>query len=809
MSEAPTNPNACVEDEAPCDAHSQSCPGVRPESQALKSIHINLGWAFSAGGVTGAEYKLVLNGQEFRAPLTGSAIQIDQRLSSVAGSGRLSIAFPNGLIYSADVELGMPPIHTPEGLTQRLTNLGFYAGVRGVRNGRALWAIRAFKRKVMNGFTRNANELETDEVTPTFMEALQQAYGRPHPNDNLNVAVAFGANTTASPPCGMFGSLTYKRGSFEAAGTPDDVDPREDGTHGVWGGVAARAEVPIAGTFPIYLRAFDLTAGDPPIPNRVNLPQPIHMAQFVLFELGYWLLRDTGGWVEVEDTLTRRTYTPTGSFERLTQWAVREFQCHAKMTHAAEEDVNSNQGRYLPRLRPQGQALAADAQYPPGNGVTGALNERTRNALQAWADRSLRCPVVICASTDSASATANGSNNGSDLSRLTHENIWLHNDHGGENDRVYAIDYSRSYQIPAEYAGQVGPGGHEFPRPIVIGQFTDGDDTGPVTFPRWYQTWASQYTEVRPDTMLGKGGATGVGLTPADTLTAAELSTFKVVRTAAHFECIGYVDCLNAWDGVTMSFGPCHWTLARCSGGAADEQREMPAFLAYFRNLFAADYDTYFGRFGMTPDTAWPVNINAGTATYNCRIRFDTEAGPRLLCGATPSHDNNRYGKTWHVYYRFQMACRTCTNLRRTMWHFARVRIRDIRDKTLTVAGVQRRIGDYVTSEKGMAMLLRYHIYKPGELFAKLTGIFTNVLAQYPNPQTQQERQNRENAILLGLRNVVVTEPNDMNEHMPLIHGWTTIPQQGLAGYPFYSLNLTNAALSSTEGSFEFAPPPA
>src|SRR6185503_8664356 len=111
MSEAPSNPNACVEDEAPCDSHTQSCPGVRPESQALKSINIDVGWTFS-GAVTGGEYELVLNGQEFRGLLNGGAIRIDQLMSSVAGSGRLSIAFPNGLIYSTDVELGMTTIDT-------------------------------------------------------------------------------------------------------------------------------------------------------------------------------------------------------------------------------------------------------------------------------------------------------------------------------------------------------------------------------------------------------------------------------------------------------------------------------------------------------------------------------------------------------------------------------------------------------------------------------------------------------------------------------------------------------------------------
>jgi hypothetical protein len=765
------------------------------QSQQLKSIHIDVGWTFSGGAPTG-EYELILNGQQFRGLLNGGAIRVDLQLNRVSGFGHLSIAVTNGPMFSADVELGMPAIHTPEGLSQRLTNLGFYAGVRGERNGRALWAIRAFKRAAMNRFGSNRSETENDEVTPAFMEALQRAYGA-HPNDNTNVSVTFGAATGAAGPCGMFGSLGFRRASFETAGAKDDSDPQGNGDTGIWAGTAARGvDEAIAGTFPIHLRAFDAAAGDSEIANRVNLPQPIHMAQFVLFELGYTLLRGTGGWETVDGTLTRKEFRPDGGFGRNTQWAVREFQCHAKMTHAAVEDVNSNELRYLPRLRSVGVALVGDAHYPANDRVSGVLNQRTRDALQAWADQALRCPVIIYASTDNASTTANGS----DLSRLTHENIWLHDDHGSETDRVYAVDYSQYYRIPAAYGGQVSHGGHAFPRPIVIGQFADTDDTGPVSYPWSHHTWASADAEVRPDTMIGRGGLNGDGLS------AQELSTFKVVRTAAHFECLGYFDSLNAYDKVTISFGPCHWTVAWCAGAGnqhkADLPREMPAFLAYVRNRYAADYQTCFGTFGLTPDGAWPVAMDAPSATYACTMRIDTDSGTQLLCGAATSQADNRYCKTWHAYYRFQMACRTSANLRLAMWDFSRMRIRDLLNKTLTIAGVARRIGDYVTSEKGTAMLLRWHIFNPGELFAHLQSVFSTVIPNHPTAT-----QAREDAILLGLRDQAQNKApqNDMNVHVPRIYGWANIPQQGLANASYYSLNLTSPTLSSILNSFQFA----
>ena len=775
------------------------CPLQPIESDELKSLHIDIGWTFTGGAPEG-NYELTLNGQTFIGALNSGQIRIDNQLDSIAGSGELTITVTNGPIFKANMELCMPEIQSAAGLAQRLTNLGFYAGADGVCDGRMMWAIRAFKRVQMNSFTRNQSEVENNTATQIFLTAVQNVYGV-HPNDSITSSLTLGGVSRPSTPCGMFGSHTYLRSRFEIAGATDDVDPRDAGNNGVWeGNGAGGIEEPVAGTFAIFLRAFDPGAGDSPIPNRVNLPQPIHMAQFVLFELGYWLVRGSGGWTTHSGTLTRDSFTPDGIFGRNTQWATREFQCHAKFANAAEEDLSSTERRYLPRLFALSPtALTGNAQYPENGRISGALKGATRNVLQAWADSALRCPVIVYASTDNNSATANGS----DLTRIVKENLWLYDDHPNHTPRMYAIDYSGYYTIPAVYTGNVTSGGHSFPRPIVIGEYVSNMDGGPLSIPARH-SWNSEHAEVRPDTMIGTGGSNGVGLT------VSQLSTFKVVRTASHFECLGYFDCFNAYDDVTISFGPCHWTLARCSGaGAPNERREMPAFLSYMRNTYADAYWTCFGIFGLRPERGWPITMSNSTGTYNDRITIQTESGSHVLCGASDTNNyrraENKYCKNWHVFYRFQMACRTSDDMRRAMWDFSRIRVRDILDKTFNITGAARRVGDYVTSEKGVAMLLRWHIFRPAHLFRTpspgnpnhLQNILTTVITAYP-----AANQAREDAVLQELSNVGGPLTNG---GLTTIHGWNNIPQQGIR--PYYDLNLTNPTLSNIFNSFDFETP--
>nr|BFE77735.1 hypothetical protein GCM10020093_003360 [Planobispora longispora] len=83
----------------------------------------------------------------------------------------------------------------------------------------------------------------------------------------------------------------------------------------------------------------------------------------------------------------------------------------------------------------------------------------------------------------------------------------------------------------------------------------------------------------------------------------------------------------------------------------------------------------------------------------------------------------------WHWFYRFQMAARTVDGFRRRMWHMARLRLRDIAETpwngpaeapTWTVPDPQApgglrpaRIKDVITSERGMALVYRWHISLP------------------------------------------------------------------------------------------------
>ena len=263
------------------------------------------------------------------------------------------------------------------------------------------WAVRAFKRVHMNGFGRNRTEPENNEITQAFLLEILRVYGG-HPEDSIPAAgLSFREVTGDSEYCGMFGSRTYYRNSFETCDALDDSDPKS-GQPGIWEGNSAAVveEEPIAGIFKIFLRAFDPSKKESEIRNRINLPQPIHMAQFVLFELGYWLVcGEKDKWEQPGNNGNRNSFTPDGWFGRYTQWAIREFQCYAKYDYAAKEDVASDAKEYLHRvLSATGDnppRLTGNARYPDDGKVDGALNEETRKALQAWTDRALRYPVLL------------------------------------------------------------------------------------------------------------------------------------------------------------------------------------------------------------------------------------------------------------------------------------------------------------------------------------------------------------------------------------------------------------------------------
>jgi hypothetical protein len=129
------------------------------------------------------------------------------------------------------------------------------------------------------------------------------------------------------------------------------------------------------------------------------------MTQFVLFELGYWLIAEEGRfiWENIDNTWTRNEYRPNGAFGQHTQWAVQGFQRYSKLAHAVKENVASKEQRYLSRvleLADKPLEVSGDARYPVTEELNGVLNQATKKALQAWADGALRCPVVVLPSDE-------------------------------------------------------------------------------------------------------------------------------------------------------------------------------------------------------------------------------------------------------------------------------------------------------------------------------------------------------------------------------------------------------------------------
>jgi hypothetical protein len=407
-------------------------PKLNPTSVANEgrySLYINLGWTFSDDfrNRPSGKYTLRINGKTIRDrnnnQFSNGRIALKENIKDLKGEGELIIKLTNGPAYYAKVKLGeLPDIATPDGLARRLTNLGFYAGsdTKGKCSERMAWAIRAFKRMKLNNFIHNSKEEENNRVTVNFLKAVQRAYGA-HPDDTLTQELQLTAATDSIPYCGMFGDYRYNRGSFEDWKQADDID-QGPGQTGIREGQSAKTEAgkpepdpePIAGEYTLYLRVYDPneTIEDPktkrkikvqPFSNRINLPQPIHMAQFVLFELGYWAVcGEEDGSVDEDNALNRQKFIPDGWYGRNTQWAVREFQFHAKFEFAAKEDVTSAEKEFLHLVyKATGDnpsQLTGDARYPEDGKVDGELNEETRKALQAWADGALRCPAFAATS---------------------------------------------------------------------------------------------------------------------------------------------------------------------------------------------------------------------------------------------------------------------------------------------------------------------------------------------------------------------------------------------------------------------------
>ena len=316
-------------------------------------------------------------------------------------------------------------------------------------------------------------------------------------------------------------------------------------------------------------------------------------------------------------------------------------------------------------------------------------------------------------------------------------------------------------------------------------------------------------------------------------LSPAQRSTYKVIRAVSEVECLGFFDCINAYDNAFVSLGPCHWTLG-IVGRRSIEEGELCGYLSYLRYVDPATFAHVFENFGCRIDEDWvnssgtPNGSNLfrrGSRKYAGWVALQQENGSYARMPLTERDGN--YFKTWHWFYRFVMAGRTVKGFRRRMWDMARIRLRDILatpwgrgiPNVPDGAGGTRppTIGDVYTSERAIALILRWHIRYPahivnrGSAGRRLRNAWRRAqISNTGNPSTWGDAE--ETALIDGIRaEAAATGNGRFIQSIQSVDHWPSWAASG-SNPRNYTLNPAVGNLSVGRNSFQFdeswLPPP-
>ena len=475
-------------------------------------------------------------------------------------------------------------------------------------------------------------------------------------------------------------------------------------------------------------------------PPTVSLGGYVTQLQLDLWNLGFGLIREFDG-----------------VFGPRTEQAVREFQIYAGMDRVAQEDPEA-EGEYVERLSGTENPEGSMTHYT--GEITGVLNEETRRSLVHWLLEGYRCPVVITARTrDEYASLYNG---GEVADGADPENLWWYDDVQTTDCRMFAHDFTNHFLDPEasrqqqnqslgeEIAGSESE--YQYGDRITLGYYVMDPDEGyygPRTVPTYGQTWDS--TEITPE-LFG----------------TERNSMFNVIEAITQVECNGHLDSLNAYDEALLSAGPYHWTMPRYDRQPVSEG-ELCAFLSYLRSEYADTYEHIFGRFGVDVDTDWGGNGEAlftSQQKYTASIEKQTPDGMEpmpMRSGDNPLSEEEAgkrwdYLRSWHWYYRFLMASRLRdfpqmeNSFQQACYDFARFRVEDVMSvewqNPLKHWPDDTTIGDVFTSEKAVAMLVRWHVLYPGSFIDEgnpshqsvhITNVLDNARKELPNPELEGE----------------------------------------------------------------------
>jgi hypothetical protein len=439
--------------------------------------------------------------------------------------------------------------------------------------------------------------------------------------------------------------------------------------------------------------------------------------------------------------------TSPASFDWETEWAVREFQVAATMWVSL--------------------ANTADRYAGP---ISGTVDARTAELLRRWQTGNLKCPVRVAGfptitSTDPATPpTINNALQDPDQNQgQQQQSLWrfdqvdLPDKSRGQLNLVFADDQTGYYAVAGgQYRNVPGRSASSF---HVLGRVTRfaGNPNGNASQIQKSRGYGPQIASSDCWQLMGDRSEVLPQFLIEAPSTAAKRATFRVIRAVADQESDGHFEGGNAYDSQVVSYGLMHWTVRPKDGGG-----ELPAFLAYVRYRYPEVFARHMMTFGagVAEWWRWVAGAVTGRACLPSGERslrkYDahaTTAGPGGTADRWPPvlrekdpdqrivmEGDLAYLRNWRAIYRATIASRTEPDYQKAMWDFARIRLRDLllvqwpSQGTWPMAGgAKATLADTFKTERGIAMVLRWHVKNPGDVVAnghvgpRLRAIYTRL----------------------------------------------------------------------------------
>ncbi|MCK6508490.1 LysM peptidoglycan-binding domain-containing protein [Myxococcota bacterium] len=214
----------------------------------------------------------------------------------------------------------------------------------------------------------------------------------------------------------------------------------------------------------------------------------------------------------------------------------------------------------------------------------------------------------------------------------------------------------------------------------------------------------------------------------------------------------GRMDAINTYDSGAISYGMFQWTA----------RYEMQNLLGKMKEINPNEFQQYFGKYGFDVQRG----PNGNVLSYNGQVVNAENVGQVLLSS------QQEVDKMERIFYN----ARNSDAMQQAQWGLAKDRLDQIQS-IRTNNGYT--IGDYVSSGRGLAQVLDYHINRP----AYVGPAFQEALRQLGNPAPGQVSEEQ---IIAAFERVRV-QRND-----------STLPQQRVDQINSYFNNLPNMAPPAT-----------